>query len=166
MTISVLPPNTIWLGGPRTEIGDVAAGVAITPGHLVERYNAAGVWRLRPHTTAGGNTARLVATEQSMINKNVNDGYAINDLVEATLAGMGTNLWMIIASGQSIAYGQKLESAGDGTLRAIAAGTALFQALETVNNTSGNAGPSDPPPQTGATTALPTGAARIRVEVV
>jgi hypothetical protein len=37
---------------------------------------------------------------------------------------------MLIASGQNIAYGQKLESAGDGTLRALAAGTPLFVALE------------------------------------
>ena len=73
---------------------------------------------------------------------------------------------MLIASGQNIAAGAKLESAGDGTLRVLAAGVALFQALEAVNNTTGAAGPTGPAPQTGGVTSLPVGAARIRVEVV
>lgn len=167
MTITILQPNTIWLGGPRTQINDLAAGVAICPGMLVDRYIPSGtINRLRPHATAAVATPRLVATEASMLNKNVNEGYAIGDLVEASDLAGGSSAWMIIASGQNITFGQKLESAGDGTLRAIAAGVALFQALETVNNSTGSAGPSNPPPATGTTTALPTGAARIRVEVV
>jgi hypothetical protein len=166
MAITLLPPNTIYLDGPRTEIGDVAASEAICPGMLVDRFNSAGVWRYRKHATAGGNTQRAVATEQSMLNKNVNEGYAANDLMEVSELAGGSNAWMLIASGQSIVAGQKLESDGAGMLRAIAAGTALFAALETVNNTTGSAGPTNPPPPAGVTTALPTGAARIRVEVV
>lgn len=82
MSITVLQPNTIWLGGPRQQVNDLAAGVAITPGMLVERYVPSGTQvRLRPHATASVATGRFVATEASMVNKNVNDGYAINDLV-------------------------------------------------------------------------------------
>ena len=131
MSITRLPPNTIWLGGPRTEIGDFAASEAVTPGHLVERFNNAGVWRWRKHATAGQATARAFATEQSMLNKTVDDAYAANDLMEVTEGAGGTNIWAFIASGQNIAYGQRLESAGDGTLRALASGVALAQALET-----------------------------------
>lgn len=134
MSITRLAPGTIYLGGPRTEIGDLAASEAITPGHLVERFNNAGVWRVRKHATAGANTPKMVATEQSMLNKGVDDAYAANDLMECTIGAGGTNLWMWIASGQNIAFGNKLESAGDGTLRILAAGTALFQALETQAN--------------------------------
>lgn len=168
MAITMLQPNTIWLGGPRTVVNDLAAGVAICPGMLVERYVPSGTQvRLRPHATADVATGRFVATEASMLNKNVNDGYAINDLVEVSEGAGGSSFWMIIASGQNIAAGQKLQSAGDGTLKAYAnLGAAVFSALESVNNTSGNAGPTNPPPETGKTTALPTGAARIRVEVV
>lgn len=134
MSITRYDPNTIWLGGPRTVINDMAAKAAITPGHLVERVNTAGVWRWQKHATAGGDAQRAVATEQSMLNKGVSDDYAVGDLVEVAELGMGSNAWMFIASGQNIAYGQKLESAGDGTLRALASGTALFVALETKAN--------------------------------
>lgn len=130
MAITALPPNTIWLGGPRTEIGDLAASEAITPGHLIERFNNAGVIRFRKHATAAGNTPKIVATEQSMLNKGVDDAYAANDLVEASALKGGSTAWMFIASGQNIVAGNKLESAGDGTLRILAAGVALFQALE------------------------------------
>jgi hypothetical protein len=148
MTISKYPPRTIWLGGPRTEIGDIAASEAITPGHLVERFNASGVIRYRKHATAGGDTVRAVATEQSMLNLGVDNAYAAGDLMEVSELGPGGYVWMIIASGQNIAAGQKLESAGNGTLRALASGTPLFAATENKDN---SAGPGD---------------ARIRVEVV
>ena len=133
MTITRRDPNTIWLGGPRTEIGDFTAKAAITPGHLVERVNTSGVWQWQKHATAGGNTARAVATEQNMLNLGVDVNYAALDLVEVSEGAGGSSFWMLIASGQNITFGQKLESAGDGTLRAIASGTALFQALESKN---------------------------------
>lgn len=134
MAITRYAPNTVWLGGPRTVINDMAAKAAITPGHLVERVNTAGVWQWQKHGSAGGNTGRNVATEQSMLNKGVDDAYAAGDLVEVAEGTNGSNFWMLIASGQNIAYGDKLESAGDGTLRILASGTPLFVALETKAN--------------------------------
>lgn len=168
MAITMLAPNTIWLGGPATETNDLEAGVAICPGMLVERYNPSGaIVRLRPHATASVATTRQLAVENSMDNKNVNDGYAVGNLVRTVQGAGGTSFWGLIASGQNIVAGQKLESNGDGTLKAYATlGAALFVAVESINNTSGNAGPTNPPPETGTTTALPTGAARIRIEVV
>lgn len=167
MAITLNQPNTIHLAGPVQEVGDLACGVAICPGHLVERYNPSGtIIRLRPHTTGGGATMRLLAVEQSDVNKGVNDGYAIGDLVQAKAFPTGSSAWALIASGQNIVAGNKLESAGDGTLRILASGVALFSAIESVNNTTGNAGPTNPPPQTGGTTSLPVGAARIRVEAL
>lgn len=168
MSITPLQPNTIHLGGQAIEVNDMAAGVAICPGMLVERYNPSGTQvRVRPHATASVANGRFVATEQSDVNKNVNDGYAINDLVHIKELMGGSSAWMLIASGQNITAGQKLESNGDGMLKAYATlGAALFSALESVNNTSGTAGPTNPPPQTGSVTALPAGVARIRVEVV
>lgn len=130
MSVALNAPNTIFLGGERTQINDRTASEAIKPGHLVELFNAAGVIRFRKHASAGANTARLVATEMAMMNKGVDDAYALADLVEVSAGRGGSTFWMRIASGQNIVAGQKLESAGDGTLRAIAAGTALFSALE------------------------------------
>lgn len=134
MAITQLNPRTIWLGGPRTELGDFAAKAAVTPGHLVERVNTAGVWQWQKHATAGGAGARSVATEQSMVNLTIEDNYAAGDLMEVSEGAGGSSFLMFIASGQNIAYGNKLESAGDGTLRILAAGVAMFQALETKAN--------------------------------
>ena len=168
MAITLNQPNTIHLSGEAIEVGDLAAGVKICPGMLVERYNPSGtIIRARPHATASVATAPNFAVEQSELNQGVNDGYAINDLVRSKIGTRGATFWALIPSGQNITAGQKLESNGDGTLKAYATlGAALVSAVESVNNTTGAAGPVNPPPQTGSTTALPVGAARIRVEVL
>jgi hypothetical protein len=148
MGITKYPPNTIWLGGHRIEIGDLIAGEAITPGHLVERYVAGGVIKWRKQATAGSTKGATFATEQSMLNKSVDDAYAAGDLVEVTMGAAGTNFWGIIASGANITAGDVLECDGAGRLRAAAvAGSKRYVALETKDNT---AGPGD---------------ARLRVEV-
>ena len=121
-------PNTIFLGGDRTQIGDLAASQVITPGMGVERFNAAGVIRWRKATAATAGI--LVATNQSMLNKGVDDTYAINDLMEVSALHKGATAWMLIASGQTIVAGNKLEHAGDGTLRILAAGVPVASALE------------------------------------
>lgn len=131
MSITRSNPNTIFLGGDRQQVNDLAASEVITPGHLVDRFNAAGIIRWRKHATAGVAVAPAVATDQSMLNKGVDDNYAIGDLVEVSILTKGAVAWMFIASGQNIAAGDKLESAGNGTLKIYATpGGALFSALE------------------------------------
>jgi hypothetical protein len=148
MAITKYPPNTIWLGGSRTEIGDLAANEAITPGMLVERTSVGGVARWRKHSVAGGKSSASIATDMNMLNKTVDDVCAIGDLIEVSIGQKGSTWWMLVPSGQNIAAGGYLESAGDGQLRAFAAGTPLFIAVEDKNNAAG-----------------PT-AARIRVEAL
>jgi hypothetical protein len=133
MSVTQNDPGTIFLGGDRTQVGDFAAKAAITPGHLIERVNTAGVWQWQKHATAAA-AANTVATNQSMMNLGVNDDYAAGDLVEASIVHKGSSWWMFIASGQNIAYGDGLESAGNGTLRILNAGVRLFTALETKAN--------------------------------
>jgi len=133
MSITRYDPNTIFLGGERTQIGDIAAAEVITPGMLVERRNTAGVIRFFK-ATAAVQTGGLVATNQSMLNKGVDDNYAIGDLMEVSALRTGATAWMLIASGQNIAAGNRLESAGDGTLRIFASGVAQFAALENKPN--------------------------------
>lgn len=130
MSITRFNPNTVFLAGDREIVNDLAASEAITPGHLVDSFNNAGVMRWRKHATAGGACAKAVATEQSMLNRGVDDAYAANDLVEVSILSPGATAWMLIASGQTIVHGNKMESAGDGTLRIFASGTVLFKALE------------------------------------
>jgi hypothetical protein len=132
MSITRNDPNTIYLGGARIQIGDLAASASITPGMVVERFNNAGVIRWRVATTdiAG---ALALATEQSMLNKGVDDVYALNDLMEVSILEPGAAGWAFIASGQNITAGVLLGSAGDGTLKAGAA-VARAVALENKPN--------------------------------
>ena len=74
-----------------------------------------------------------VATDQAMLNKGVDDVYAINDLVEVSILHKGASAWMFIASGQDVAAGDQLGSAGDGTLK-TGATVALYSALENKAN--------------------------------
>ena len=131
MSVTQNDPGCIFLGGERTQLGAWAAKAAITPGHLVERVNTAGVWRWQKNTntTAAKASEAAVATEQSMLNKGVDDDYAIGDLVEVSVGHKGSAFWMLIASGQNIAYCDPLESAGNGTLRAASGGAILCTAL-------------------------------------
>lgn len=140
------PPNTIHTGGPKIEVNDVAAGGAITPGMLIERYNSTGTPLFRAHSVAGG-AGSTYALNQSMLNKGVDDPYAIGDLVEAAVLQKGSTAWALIASGANIANGDPLSSNANGTLKA-ASGTTIAIALESKNNSAG------------------PGNARIRVEVV
>lgn len=136
MSITRNNPNTVFLGGNRVQIGDTAAKEVITPGHLVERINTAGVTQWQKHATAGGDCSRAVATEQAMVNKGVDDTYAIGDLMEVSILEPGANAWMLLPSGQTIVYGDGLESAGTGLLRKLASGTLLFKALEAKTTTA------------------------------
>ena len=132
MSIERHDPNTVFLGGDRTVQADLAASEAITPGHLVEKFNNGGIirWRKNTNTTADKDSQRAVAQEHSMANKGPDDAYAANDLVEVGVGHNGSQWWMFIASGQDIAAGDPLESAGNGTLRAWSTGPTLFFADE------------------------------------
>lgn len=147
MSITKRNPNTVFLGGPKTLINDLAASEAITPGMLVQMFNSAGVNRWRKHPTAAG-PCRAVALDMPMLNKGVDDACAAGDLIEVVEAAGGTYLWMLIASGANISFGDKLESAGNGYLRAWTNSPTPFVARETVDNSAG------------------PGTARIRVEVI
>ena len=130
MAITRENPNTIFLGGTRVQVNDLAASESITPGHLIDSFNSAGVQRWRKHATASIAVAKTVATDQAMVNKGVDDVYAAGDLVEASILQPGATAWMFVASGQTIVHGNKLESAGDGTLKIFGSGIVLFKALE------------------------------------
>lgn len=136
MSITRLNPNAIFLGGNRVQIGDLAASETITPGHLVDRFNSAGVIRWRKHATASIAVAPAFATEHSMANKGVDDNYLVNDLMEVSVCEPGAAVWAFIASGQNIVAGNKLESAGDGTLKIFSAGIVLASSLENKPNVS------------------------------
>lgn len=130
MSITRLNPNTIFLGGNRVQVNDLAASETITPGHLVERFNNAGVIRWRKHASSAGSAGATFAVEHAMANKGPDDTYAANDLVEVAACEPGAAIWALIASGQNIVAGNKLESAGDGTLKIVSGNFPVAVALE------------------------------------
>lgn len=136
MSITRHNPNTIFLGGDRTVVNDLATAAVLTPGFLVARDNVGGVirWKVAAADIAG---PPAIATDQSMQNKGVDDTYAVGDLAEVSIGHKGSAWWMLIASGQAVEAGDILGSAGDGTLKKSAT-VALFSALE--NKTNNQAG--------------------------
>lgn len=141
MSIPKNDPNTIYLGGGlpggegATVVNEYIAGVAITPGMLIELYNDGGKMKLRPHASAGAVVAPWVATEQIQWNLTVDDPYAINDLVNSVHLRKGSTFWGLVPSGQDISGGEFLQSNGDGKLKSASATTtdanvAQFQSLD------------------------------------
>jgi len=90
------------------------ANAAITPGHLVEVMTTG---KLRVHATAAGNAQKAFAVEDDMQGKSITDAYVANTRVQYEVMERGAEINAIIANGQTIAIGDPLESAGDGTLQ-------------------------------------------------
>src|ERR1044072_7815640 len=103
MAITRMAPNTVWLSGDKVLVNDIGCSEAITPGMLIERITSTGS-KFRKHATAGG-AGTIVALEQDMLNKGVDDAYAAGDLVEAAIGVPGSTFWMFVGSGANIAAG-------------------------------------------------------------
>jgi len=126
--------RTIILLGQPVYNEDGAAGEAIKPGHLVQ-----GVTTILKHATAGGKTPTAFALERDELGRGIDDtlnvghgsaDYAIGDTVKVGVFTKGQRVLAFIASGQNITADMQLESAGNGTLRTLAAGQVLARALE------------------------------------
>ncbi len=93
----------------------VAAGI-ITPGHLIERDSDN---KFAFHSTAGGTAVPRFALEDMYQGKKITEDYAAADTVISWRPTPGDVVYAIFdaTSGGSIALGDFVESAGDGTLR-------------------------------------------------
>ena len=152
MAVTIRVPNTIHLGGEITLVGDIAAGGVVTPGHLVDRDAGAYV----VHPSADGLAQPAFALEQSEMNAGqdqnphvlaIDTAYALGDLMQVGIGKPGSTFYALIASGENIADGATLSSAGDGTLQ----GSSTLPVVSAVEAVDNSAGP---------------GTVRIRVEVI
>lgn len=130
MAITPLAPNTIWLGGPKTEINEFAAIESITPGMVLEYHNDSGILKLGVHDSADDPCEALIALNFPEMNKGIDDAYAAGDLVKAAHLQPGATFLAIIPSGQNISPGARLQSNGNGKLKALGSGVSRFVALE------------------------------------
>lgn len=141
--------SKIVLKGGEHVIRDegVAAG-AITPGMLLRRSSATAV---AFHATAGGNHQKMFALENDLVGGGVSDAYAADDQVQIGHARSGVKIDALLKTGNNVAVGAALESAGDGTLQALTvvntddsdvdlvSSPIVGFAREAVNNSSGSA---------------------------
>lgn len=106
--------NTITVKNYLKVYEEGVAAAAITPGHLVE-VNSDG--KLQVHSTEGGNVLPMVAIEDSLQGGLITKAYAADDRVQAWIPTRGDIANMILADGETVAIGDFVESAGDGTVK-------------------------------------------------
>ena len=134
MSITIRDPKTIHLGGPIVRVNDIPAAGVLTPGMAIERN--AGTYRVHAAGADGPLTLALNAPE---LNKTYEDTYAADDLVFAGVFPSGSTGLGWLASGENVADGAVLESAGAGFLRAKASGIGIARAIEAKDASSGDA---------------------------
>lgn len=112
------------LVGPINETGirnEAEAAAAITPGNLVELTSAG---KLQKQATASVPAESNFAIEDSMQGHDYEDDYATGARVQAHLIQSGQQVWAILADGEDVAIGDKLEPAGGGELKKAVASSA------------------------------------------
>lgn len=106
---------------------EAVAHAALSPGHLIEMNSDGEVLK---HATEGGYAERMVAVEDALQGNTTADAYAAADKVFFNRYYPGAKCQMYLKAGENVAIGDKLISAGDGTLIANgseASGTTVRQ---------------------------------------
>lgn len=161
MSSSTTPKTILLRGHPAGR--EAIAVAAVTPGHL-GIIDSAG--KIKVHNTAKGVANKIFVREEEYVGGSIDTAYAIADQVPYWDCKPGDQIYGWLKTGSSVAVGAFLESGGDGSLQALTAqsqgattpfpvttgGYPVARALETVDNSGGGTGPS--------------GAARIKLEVL
>lgn len=122
---------------------EATCNAAITPGHLCEYMSTGNV---RKHATAAGNAYPLFAAENELFGNAITDDYAASDRGYFWHATPGDEVNALVAAAAiAIVIGDRLESAGDGTLKKHAAAApaaanvdgCIGYAMEAVDNSGG-----------------------------
>lgn len=120
-------PRRILLSGEHYLLIEEIAGGTIKPGHLCEFYNDTGVGKVRVHSTAKGFGENLVALEDplqgqtvdSVKDRNIDISFVATESVPLAICSPGVMAYMWLKPLTNYVLGDKLESAGDGTLQKI-----------------------------------------------
>lgn len=95
-------------------VKEALASGNVTPGMLVKRSSAT---QVVAHDVAGGFAQKLFAIEDDLQGKGVSDVYATTSRLRMHVAKAGDEIAAIIKTSETIAAGDLLESAGNGTLQ-------------------------------------------------
>lgn len=153
-------PSTILLSGEYDRAYEGNAVAAIRPGMLINVRDADLTDGLTtvpgrnkdvgPHNVAG-QSGSMFAREMDLIGSNIDDLYEVDETTLYFTARAGDRVFALLAAGQEVVAGARLESAGNGYLRAATAGSgaatpvtfpgsAIAFALEDVDNNPGTGG--------------------------
>jgi len=97
-------------------IQEFVANAAITPGHLCEIMSTG---KARVHATAGGTADKLFALEDDNLGGEIATAYTAANVARFGYFNTGDQVYALLADGENVAIGDKLESYGDGTLRKV-----------------------------------------------
>jgi hypothetical protein len=129
---SATNPKTIDLYGYCNQ-GEAIAGGDITPGMLINRSSAT---QVVAHATSGGAAQPSFAVEYDITGGTIDDAYESGDQVIFKTFTPGSGVYALLTTSQVIAAGAFLSSAGNGRLKAAAAGDNIVaQAVEAVTTT-------------------------------
>ena len=101
-------------------INERGAGEAITPGMLLE-FTAADTYI--KGTATATQCPKIVALEDELQGRTIDDDYAVGDPVQAWNCVPGEEANLALKTGETIVIGDALVSAGDGTVKKGVAGT-------------------------------------------
>jgi hypothetical protein len=118
--------NTIILQGEGDKF-EAPANAAITPGQLVELLSTG---KIQKQATAKADVERAFAIEDYLQGKSIGDDYATDNIVQYLVLKSGDVVLAILADGEKVANGDKLEAALAGELQKFTNGTRLAVALE------------------------------------
>ena len=93
---------------------EAVANAAITPGHMVEIMSTG---KVKVHATSEGWGAKMFAVEDDLQGKDIATAYSAGAPCQYNVMAPGDEVYAILANGENAAIGDKLVSAGDGTLK-------------------------------------------------
>lgn len=124
--------NTIKIKRYTNIEHEFEANAALTPGMVLELMSTN---KVKKHATAGGNVTPLVALEDELQGKDINDDYVAGDKVKVWAPNRGDEAYLLVADEETIAIGDFVESDGFGKVKKHTAETwasADAQAANTV----------------------------------
>jgi hypothetical protein len=90
-----------------------------SPGHLMEIYNNGGVKTVRVHSLDSGDAMPMFCVEDELQGKDVADAYVAATICPVRTFRSGDLAVARVQTAQTLVFGTKLESGGDGTLQAM-----------------------------------------------
>ncbi len=128
--------NTILLKGHLSVYYDEApCATIVSPGMLLDQ-NASNA--IVPHGTANVAAAPMVAIEDALQGKAIEDAYAVNDPVRFQYLQQGNWFQGVLTAGQNVIVGDKVSSGGNGKfIKTTGANIPIARVMEAKDLTTG-----------------------------